>query len=165
MSILNKKNALTVALVAGLGLTATAVAFTITTNNDAAPVLVATMDILNATTDIGINEVFTVTLTGDDLILGRTTGFTITPPAAVTVSGYPVTFDAPICLSAKAVNQTSDTLPIECIGSASLGALCYWTTWDITARVNDTKTGASAVIHQGVRVLAGQNAAVASCGV
>ena len=94
------------------------------------------------------------------------TNFTTTPPVPATFNGYLVTFDPPICLSAKATSSSDlAILPVECIGSASIGTLCYWTTWDITAKVNDTKTGANTVIHQGVRVLAGQNAAVASCGV
>ena len=95
------------------------------------------------------------------------TNFTVTPPAQdTTSSNYTVTFDAPICLSAKATTSGDlPILPLACIGSASIGTLCYWTTWDITARVNDGKTGASTVIHQGARVLAGQNAAVVSCGV
>ena len=94
------------------------------------------------------------------------TNFTVTPPASATIGNYTVTFDAPICLSAKSTTSSDlAILPIECIGSASIGTLCYWTTWDITARVNDGKTGASTVIHQGARVLAGQNAAVTSCGV
>lgn len=76
MSI-NKKNVLAAALVAGLGLAGTAGAYTLTTGGDAAPVLVATADIIDATTDIGVNEAFTVSLTSGDFILGRTTGFTI----------------------------------------------------------------------------------------
>lgn len=95
------------------------------------------------------------------------TNFTVTPPAPATIGNYTVTFNpAPICLSAKGTTASDlAILPIECIGSTSIGTLCYWTTWDITAKVNDAKTGANTVIHQGVRVLAGQNAAVASCGV
>ena len=72
-----KKNTLAVALVAGLGLAGVAAAYTLTTGGDAAPVMVATADIVDATTDIGINEPFVVTLQGSDFILGRTTGFTI----------------------------------------------------------------------------------------
>lgn len=77
MSILNKKNALAVALVAGLGLSATAGAYTLRTNGDINPVLVATADIIDNNTDIGIDEAFQITLTSEDFILGRTTGFTI----------------------------------------------------------------------------------------
>lgn len=74
---INKKSALAVALAAGLGMTSTASAFTLLTDANATPVLVATADIISSTTDIGIDENFTVSLTGDDGILGRTTGFTI----------------------------------------------------------------------------------------
>ena len=77
MSILNKKNALAAALVLGLGLSASANAYSLFTNGDIAPVLVATADIINTGTDIGINETFQVVLTSEDFILGRTTGFTI----------------------------------------------------------------------------------------
>lgn len=77
MSILNKKNALAAALVVGLGLSASASAYTLRTAGDIDPVLVATADIDDATTNIGINEAFEVNLTSEDFILGRTTGFTI----------------------------------------------------------------------------------------
>lgn len=77
MSILNKKNALAAALVVGLGLSASAGAYTLETDGDIDPVLVATADIIDNTTDIGINEPFEIDLTSEDFILGRTTGFTI----------------------------------------------------------------------------------------
>ena len=72
-----KKNVLAVALMAGLGMAGTASAYTLKTGGDALPVLVATADIIDGTTNIGINENFVVTLEGTDNILGRTTGFTI----------------------------------------------------------------------------------------
>ena len=76
MSIL-KKNILAVALVAGLGLAGTAGAYTLKTNGDTLPVLVASADIAGAATPIGINETFSIALTSTDFILGRTTGFTV----------------------------------------------------------------------------------------
>ena len=76
MSIL-KKNVLAIALVAGLGLAGTAGAYTLKTNGDANPVLVASADVVNATTEIGVNENFTIDLVLGDFILGRTTGFTV----------------------------------------------------------------------------------------
>lgn len=76
MSI-NKKNVLAAALVAGLGLAGSAGAYTLTTGGDTNPVMVATADVVSATTPIGVNEDFTIALVGSDLILGRTTGFTI----------------------------------------------------------------------------------------
>jgi hypothetical protein len=76
MSIL-KKNALAVALVAGMGLAGSAGAYNLFTSGDVAPVMVATADIADNTTPIGINETFDIVLTGGDFILGRTTGFTV----------------------------------------------------------------------------------------
>ncbi len=72
-----KKNALAVALIAGLGFAANAGAYVLTTGGDATPVKVATADIAGATTVIGVNENFEITLDSSDLILGRTTGFTV----------------------------------------------------------------------------------------
>ena len=72
-----KKNVLAVALMAGLGMAGTASAYSLKTGGDALPVLVATADIIDGTTDIGINENFVIALDGTDNILGRTTGFTI----------------------------------------------------------------------------------------
>ena len=97
--------------------------------------------------------------------------FLATPPAAqnIDVNGdgtadYTVTFTpVPACRSYRAVDTSVAGLPIECYGS--LGALCYWTVWDITAVVNDAATGAQVTVHQGIRTIAGINAALASCGV
>ena len=75
MSTLNKKT-LALALVAALGAAGNAAAYTLSTNGDQTPVLVATADITAATTVVGVNEQLRITL-GDDTILGRTTGFSI----------------------------------------------------------------------------------------
>lgn len=76
MSIL-KKNVLAVALVAGLGLAGSAGAFNLFTSGDTIPVFVATFDIADNTTLIGIDQTFQIDLVGADFILGRTTGFTV----------------------------------------------------------------------------------------
>lgn len=75
MSTLNKKT-LALALVASMGFAANAAAYTLSTNGDQNPVLVATADITAASTVVGINEQLRITL-GDDTILGRTTGFSV----------------------------------------------------------------------------------------
>lgn len=75
MSTLNKKT-LALALVAGMGFAANAAAYTLSTNGDQNPVLVATADITAASTVVGVNEQLRITL-GDDTILGRTTGFSV----------------------------------------------------------------------------------------
>lgn len=72
-----KKNALAVALIAGLGFAANAGAYVLTTGANAIPVKVATADIADANTVIGVNENFEITLDSSDFILGRTTGFTV----------------------------------------------------------------------------------------
>ena len=77
MSNVSKKNSLAVAVALGLGLSAAAAAYTVQTAGDTDPVMVATADIVNASTDIGVNEATTIALTASDFILGRTTGFTI----------------------------------------------------------------------------------------
>ena len=96
--------------------------------------------------------------------------FTTTPPATTRVSigklaDYPVTFAKPTCVSAYPTVKTDPGLPEECTGSAGLMPVCYWTTWDISASVIDPFSGASTEAHQGVRVLAGIDAAAANCGV
>ena len=72
-----KKSSLAAAVVLGLGLATSAAAFTVTTGGDLDPIMVATADIADETTDIGVAETTTISLTGDDNILGRTTGFTL----------------------------------------------------------------------------------------
>lgn len=75
---------------------------------------------------------------------------------------YTVTFTRPSCFKYKAVDTTTETgLPKDCYGST--GNLCYRTYWDITAVVNDATTGAKVTLHQGVKLLVGLNAAIASC--
>lgn len=98
--------------------------------------------------------------------------FLTTPPAAqqVDVNGdavmdYGVTFTpAPSCVSFVAAQPTDNNLPAICV--SSIGAVCYWTVWDVTAVVTDLHgSGATTTIHQGVKTIAGVNTALASCGV
>jgi len=77
------------------------------------------------------------------------------------VADYTVTFSR-ACISYRPANP-GPNVPPECAAGAGLGAICYWTVWDITANVSDVVTGASVTIHQGVNTIAGLNAAVASC--
>lgn len=77
---------------------------------------------------------------------------------------YTVTFSpAPACSYYRAVDTSAAGVPTIC--TSEIGALCYWTVWDVTAVVNDTATGAQVTVHQGIRTIAGINAALASCGV
>ncbi|HSH54555.1 MAG TPA: pilus assembly PilX N-terminal domain-containing protein [Methylotenera sp.] len=99
--------------------------------------------------------------------------FTIVNPAPQSidvnddgVSDYTVTFSpAPSCSKYSAVDTaTEPNLPKDCYGSPGT-TYCYRTTWDVTAAVNDITTGAKVTLHQGVKILVGINAALASCGV
>lgn len=97
------------------------------------------------------------------------TAFTSTAPSAQTInvnkSDYTVSFlPAPTCSQYKAVDTTTETgLPSVCY--SSVGAQCYRTFWDINAVVDDATTGTKISVHQGVKILVGLNAALASCGV
>jgi hypothetical protein len=78
---------------------------------------------------------------------------------------YTVTFpSAPQCLQYKPVDSADPALPTVCYGSSGGAALCYWTVWDVEATVADAQTQASVAVHQGVKTIAGLNAALASCG-
>jgi type II secretory pathway pseudopilin PulG len=98
--------------------------------------------------------------------------FTTTPPSPQSIdinqdgsADYIVSFEAPSCSSYKAVNTAIESpLPKDCYGSPGM-VLCYRTTWDIPAVVNDATTGAGVSLHQGVKLLVGLNAALSSCGV
>lgn len=100
-----------------------------------------------------------------------TGGFKSTPPASQDIdvnhdgiTDFTVTFPlAPSCLSFKPVAAGDTGVPAVC--ASSIGAVCFWTMWDIRAVVSDVRTGASLIMHQGVRTIAGLNDAVASCGV
>ena len=76
MSIL-KKNVLAIALVAGLGMAGSASAYTLLTAGDHNPVFVASADVIDATTEVGVNEAFTIDLVLSDFIIGRSVGFTV----------------------------------------------------------------------------------------
>jgi len=101
--------------------------------------------------------------------------FRTTPPAPQTISvngaagaagaaNYTVTFSpAPSCISFKPVAPSDPDTPPAC--ASSIGAVCFWTLWDIRAVVTDPNTGASVAIHQGVRTIAGLNAGVTACGI
>lgn len=97
--------------------------------------------------------------------------FKTTAPAAqnIDVNGdgtddYTVTFTpAPSCVSYTPTLSTDASVPAECFGST--GSLCYWTVWDVSAVVTDLHgSGATTTVHQGVRTVAGLNAAITSCG-
>lgn len=95
--------------------------------------------------------------------------FRNTPPAPQTiningVANYTVAFTpAPACVSFKAVDPADPATPSEC--ASSIGAVCFWTVWDIRAVVTDPATGASVAIHQGIRTVTGLNGGVTSCGI
>ena len=93
------------------------------------------------------------------------TNFTLLKPAVKTVDSYTVTFDQPVCQSAKPVTKVDPGLPADgsCLGSTG-SPYCYWTTWDIAASAIDPKTGATTKLHQGISVLAGKNAVLQFCG-
>jgi Tfp pilus assembly protein PilX len=78
---------------------------------------------------------------------------------------YAVTFNpAPSCVSYVPVTTSDTNVPKICFGS--IGTLCYWTVWDITAQVTDINgSGATSTVHQGVRTIAGLNAALTQCGI
>ena len=61
---------------------------------------------------------------------------------------YTVTVNAPVCRTSTPVIQGN--APPGCAGALQ----CYWTTWDISATVNDVQTGAGVVLHQGVQKVA-----------
>ena len=97
-------------------------------------------------------------------------GFTSAAPSPPTIdvngdgtADYTVTFTpAPACKSYRAVDTSQAGLPKDCYGS--IGGVCFWTVWDITASVDDAATGANVTVHQGVRTIAGINSALAYCG-
>ena len=87
-------------------------------------------------------------------------------PQGVDVNGdliddYIVTITPkPSCLSSKAVDPNDPGWLSGC--TSSIGAVCFWTVWDIRAEVTDVKTGASVVLHQGVKSIADQATVTAS---
>ena len=78
---------------------------------------------------------------------------------------YTVNIDAPTCSGSKAVLNSTPNLPSECISSgaaqntgiffasgvqAAGTSWCFAQQWDIRSTVQDSRTGASVSMHQGV---------------
>ncbi|MFA7556509.1 MAG: pilus assembly PilX N-terminal domain-containing protein [Hydrogenophaga sp.] len=80
------------------------------------------------------------------------------------VTDYVVAFER-TCLGYQEVDPDTPNLPSQCTDSENLPAagLCYWGTWDIKATATDARTGASASVHQGVRVMTGLNSFLSLC--
>ncbi len=96
--------------------------------------------------------------------------FLTTAPATQTidingdgVADYSVAFTpAPSCVSMVASQPTDANLPKVCFGS--VGAVCYWAEWQVTAVVTDLHgSGATVTVNQGIKTITGINAAVSSC--
>ena len=99
-----------------------------------------------------------------------TGGFKTTPPALqnIDVNGdgtadYTVTFATPGCFAHEPVTIGQSGVPAMCASGTNIGAVCFWTRWDIRAVITDANTGASVILHQGVNTIAGLNDVVAQC--
>ena len=79
------------------------------------------------------------------------------------VADYSVSFTpAPSCVSIVSAQPTDPNLPKVCFGS--IGTICYWAEWNVTAVVTDLHgSGATITVNQGIKTITGLNAAVASC--
>lgn len=101
----------------------------------------------------------------------RNGNFRTTAPAPTSIDinldgtmDYNVSFEPPpACISYLVASDQDPAVPNIC--KSTVGATCYWTVWDITAQVSDIVTGASVVVHQGVRTIAGWETAVNQCGI
>ena len=89
----------------------------------------------------------------------------ISTPALVatpqTVGGFNVTINNPTCLSATAL-LAADSRPEDCQAEPGMD-ICYRTTWQITATAIDPNTGATAVITQGVSMIANSDQTATNC--
>ena len=81
------------------------------------------------------------------------------------VTDYVVQFTAPTCVSASSVSGSSTPPSSLSLPNAfnAAGATFYDTVWDLDAQVIDIASGASAHVHQGVRVLLDQTQYATAC--
>ena len=81
------------------------------------------------------------------------------------VTDYTVQFTKPACVSASNVSGSSTPPSSLSLPSAfnAAGATFYDTVWDLDAQVTDLASGASAHVHQGVRVLLDQTQYTTVC--
>ena len=102
-----------------------------------------------------------------ELVVGS--GFTSAPTAQdinVDLNGdgtndFTVAVAAPSCVKAVIASTGAPSSIGLSMGSSS--ATTWYTDWDVQATVNDTSTGASVVVHQGVRVLLTDTEKTAVC--
>ena len=78
-----------------------------------------------------------------------------------TVGDFNVMINTPICLSATAL-VAADGRPEDCQAEAGMD-ICFRTTWQITATAIDPNTGATAVITQGVAMMANSDQTDTNC--
>lgn len=78
---------------------------------------------------------------------------------------YTVSFAAPRCVAATTITPASLPVSSLSLGSSFAATVSsyYQTTWDLDATVVDNASGASAHVHQGVRVLLTQAQYAAVC--
>ena len=76
-------------------------------------------------------------------VMGDVNNFYTPVDQPISINGYTGTISAPVCLQIVSVSGYS----VEFAASAPKD-----TYWDIKAVVTDTRTGASATVHQGVKV-------------
>ena len=76
-------------------------------------------------------------------VMGNVSNFYTPLDQAISINGYTGTIFAPVCLKMLAVPGYS----VDFAASAPKD-----TYWDVKAVVTDTRTGASATVHQGVKV-------------
>ena len=81
------------------------------------------------------------------------------------VTDYTVQFTAPTCVSASTLTSSSAPPSSVSLPTAfnAAAATFYDTVWDIDAQVTDVASGASAHVHQGVRVLLDQTQYATVC--
>lgn len=79
----------------------------------------------------------------EKLVMGDVNNFYTLVDQPISTNGYTGTVSAPVCLKMVAVSGYS----VDFAASAPKD-----TYWDVKAVVTETRTGASATVHQGVRV-------------
>lgn len=91
-------------------------------------------------------------------VISTTEIFTARAARTIAVGRYTVEVGAPECRTSKVVENdtSSDINPNILVDSAGGGASAtdfLYTFWDIPATVNDTASGTSVVVHQGVKLV------------
>lgn len=105
------------------------------------------------------NEAVAASNAALEQVISSSTSFSAPSAQTITVGGFTVTVEKPVCLysvdapSGDSSDPNANIYSTDSGGGSITTATAFKNTyWDITAKVNDSVTGAVAEVHQGIKI-------------